>query len=83
MSRIHVDGSYECWIYVKCLVPFTFAGSIVFYFFADINPFFLRPEKYNIIEHNCNNFTNDVSQFLTGNTIPSYITGLPRELLDT
>ena len=57
--------------------------DIVFYFFVDINPFFLRPEKYNIIEHNCNNFTNDVSQFLTGNTIPSYITGLPRELLDT
>ena len=42
-----------------------------------------RPEKYDLIEHNCNNFTNDVSQFLTGQPIPSYITGLPKEILDT
>ena len=42
-----------------------------------------RPEKYNLLEHNCNNFTNDVSQFLTGKPIPSYITGLPKEILDT
>ncbi|CAI8000467.1 Desumoylating isopeptidase 1 [Geodia barretti] len=41
------------------------------------------PEKYDLLEHNCNNFTNDVSQFLTGKPIPSYITGLPKEILDT
>ncbi|XP_071498139.1 uncharacterized protein [Diadema antillarum] len=40
-------------------------------------------EKYNLFNHNCNNFSNDVSQFLTGNSIPSYITELPQEVLNT
>lgn len=39
--------------------------------------------KYNLFEHNCNSFSNEVAQFLTGRKIPSYITDLPSEVLST
>ncbi|XP_043958663.1 desumoylating isopeptidase 1b [Gambusia affinis] len=42
-----------------------------------------RGDKYNLFEHNCNTFSNDVAQFLTGKTIPSYITDLPSEILSS
>ncbi|XP_054913606.1 desumoylating isopeptidase 1b [Poeciliopsis prolifica] len=42
-----------------------------------------RGDKYNVFEHNCNTFSNDVAQFLTGKKIPSYITDLPSEILST
>ncbi|XP_029312995.1 desumoylating isopeptidase 1b [Cottoperca gobio] len=38
---------------------------------------------YNLFEHNCNTFSNEVAQFLTGKKIPSYITDLPSEVLST
>lgn len=41
------------------------------------------PEKYHIFEHNCNTFSSEVAQFLTGKKIPSYITDLPSEVLAT
>ncbi|ORX34662.1 PPPDE putative peptidase domain-domain-containing protein [Kockovaella imperatae] len=40
-------------------------------------------EAYHLMDHNCNNFTADVVGFLTGGTIPSWITGLPAEFLST
>ncbi|XP_054454732.1 desumoylating isopeptidase 1-like [Anoplopoma fimbria] len=40
-------------------------------------------DKYNLFEHNCNTFSNEVAQFLTGKKIPSYITDLPSEFLST
>ncbi|XP_002741232.1 uncharacterized protein LOC100372444 [Saccoglossus kowalevskii] len=40
-------------------------------------------EKYHLFDHNCNTFTNEVAQFLTGQCIPSQITSLPKEVLDT
>ncbi|KAM9336187.1 desumoylating isopeptidase 1b [Symphorus nematophorus] len=40
-------------------------------------------DKYNLFEHNCNTFSNEVAQFLTGKKIPSYITDLPSEVLST
>lgn len=43
----------------------------------------LRGDRYRLFEHNCNTFTNEVAQFLTGRTIPSYITDLPSEVLST
>lgn len=46
-------------------------------------PFFHRPEKYHLFEHNCNTFSSEVAQFLTGTKIPSYITDLPSEVLST
>ncbi|XP_043931537.1 desumoylating isopeptidase 1 [Protopterus annectens] len=42
-----------------------------------------RAESYNLFEHNCNTFSNEVAQFLTGRKIPSYITDLPSEVLST
>lgn len=42
-----------------------------------------RGDRYRLFEHNCNTFTNEVAQFLTGSTIPSYITDLPSEVLST
>ncbi|KFP76211.1 Desumoylating isopeptidase 1, partial [Apaloderma vittatum] len=42
-----------------------------------------RSECYNLLEHNCNTFSNEVAQFLTGRKIPSYITDLPDEILAT
>ncbi|KAF4085150.1 hypothetical protein AMELA_G00113800 [Ameiurus melas] len=42
-----------------------------------------RPETYHLFEHNCNTFTSDMAQFLTGRKIPSYITDLPSDVLST
>uniref|UniRef100_A0AAY4BW85 palmitoyl-protein hydrolase n=1 Tax=Denticeps clupeoides TaxID=299321 RepID=A0AAY4BW85_9TELE len=42
-----------------------------------------RGERYRLFEHNCNTFSNEVAQFLTGHKIPSYITDLPSEVLST
>lgn len=42
-----------------------------------------RPHDYHLLEHNCNNFSSDVAQFLTGRDIPSYITSLPGEVMST
>ncbi|XP_034050663.1 desumoylating isopeptidase 1b [Thalassophryne amazonica] len=42
-----------------------------------------RGDKYNLFAHNCNTFSNEVAQFLTGKKIPSYITDLPSEVLAT
>ncbi|KAI8609462.1 PPPDE putative peptidase domain-containing protein [Chytriomyces sp. MP71] len=40
-------------------------------------------EKYHLLENNCNNFSNEVCQFLVGKKIPNHITGLPAEFLST
>ena len=42
-----------------------------------------RGETYHLFEHNCNTFSNEVAQFLTGSRIPEYITDLPSEVLST
>ncbi|KAL7857037.1 hypothetical protein SRHO_G00159360 [Serrasalmus rhombeus] len=42
-----------------------------------------RADSYQLFEHNCNSFSNEVAQFLTGRKIPSYITDLPSEVLST
>lgn len=40
-------------------------------------------EAYDLFQHNCNNFTNDVSQFLCGRSIPVHIVSLPQTVLNT
>jgi len=42
-----------------------------------------KPENYQLFENNCNSFSSEVAKFLTGNDIPSYITGLPASVLST
>ena len=44
---------------------------------------FYRPQEYHLFKHNCNSFSNEVAQFLTGKKIPSYITDLPQEVMST
>ncbi|KAJ4432762.1 hypothetical protein ANN_21400 [Periplaneta americana] len=41
------------------------------------------PGAYDLFKHNCNNFTNEVSQFLCGKGIPKYILDVPEEILST
>lgn len=41
------------------------------------------PDKYNLFDHNCNHFTQDLSQFLTGSDIPVDISSLSRNVLAT
>jgi len=41
------------------------------------------PEKYDLINKNCNNFSNEICNFLIGEGIPSDIINLPKELLST
>ncbi|XP_043280781.1 uncharacterized protein [Venturia canescens] len=38
---------------------------------------------YNLFKQNCNNFTEEVSNFLVGKGIPKYILDLPEEILRT
>ncbi|KAJ4968977.1 hypothetical protein NE237_015678 [Protea cynaroides] len=40
-------------------------------------------ETYSLLTHNCNNFTNEVAQFLMGVTIPDYILQLPNEVMNS
>ncbi|WVQ76309.1 hypothetical protein IAR50_005974 [Cryptococcus sp. DSM 104548] len=42
-----------------------------------------KPDKYHLIEFNCNHFTADVVGFLTGGEIPAWISSLPSEFLST
>ncbi|KAK3090099.1 hypothetical protein FSP39_009184 [Pinctada imbricata] len=42
-----------------------------------------RPSCYHLLDHNCNTFSSEIAKFLTGNDIPSHITGLPAEVLST
>lgn len=38
---------------------------------------------YDLFHHNCNNFTNELSNFLFGKSIPDEILNLPKEVLET
>jgi hypothetical protein len=39
--------------------------------------------KYDLFQHNCNTFTNELSQFLTGRPTPEYVRSLPDRVLAT
>ncbi|KZV46591.1 desumoylating isopeptidase 1, partial [Dorcoceras hygrometricum] len=40
-------------------------------------------ETYRLLTHNCNNFSNEVAQFLVGASIPEYILNLPNEVMSS
>merc|ERR1712212_1284913 len=42
-----------------------------------------RPGAYDLLERNCNHFSEELSQFLVGRGIPKAILQLPQEILDT
>jgi len=39
--------------------------------------------RYDLLNHNCNNFSHETCQFLTGKGIPQHILDLPREVMST
>ncbi|XP_031503418.1 uncharacterized protein LOC116266375 [Nymphaea colorata] len=51
-------------------------------YLEDISPRYTA-ETYNLLYHNCNNFSNEVAQFLVGVTIPDYILQLPNEVMSS
>lgn len=40
-------------------------------------------ETYHLLENNCNHFTNDICNFLTGTSIPDYILKQHEEIFST
>ncbi|KAG6462146.1 hypothetical protein O3G_MSEX013089, partial [Manduca sexta] len=40
------------------------------------------PGMYNLLEHNCNHFSDEVAQFLCGARVPKHVLSQPDELLD-
>jgi len=51
-------------------------------FMREVAPRF-TPETYNLLEHNCNNFSNEAAEFLVGAGIPQKILDLPKVVLET
>lgn len=48
----------------------------------DLRPRF-SPQDYNLIHHNCNHFTSELSQLLTGDDIPDFVRSQAQEVLET
>ncbi|OAD58468.1 Desumoylating isopeptidase 1 [Eufriesea mexicana] len=57
--------------------------SIFFEYINGLRTSKFAPGTYNLFKHNCNCFTNEVSNFLVGRDIPRYILDLPEEILKT
>lgn len=51
-------------------------------YLRDIAPRYTA-ETYRLLTHNCNNFSNEVAQFLVGAGIPEYILNLPSEVMSS
>ena len=51
-------------------------------FLREIQPRY-TVQTYNLLSHNCNNFSDEVLQFLTGSELPSSIVNLPTEVMDS
>lgn len=51
-------------------------------YLQEISPRYTE-QTYSLLSHNCNNFSNEVAQFLVSATIPDYILNLPNEVLNS
>lgn len=51
-------------------------------FLADVSPNYTA-HKYSLMSHNCNNFSDEVAQFLLGKGIPRHILELPQKVLSS
>ncbi|XP_047328157.1 desumoylating isopeptidase 1-like [Impatiens glandulifera] len=51
-------------------------------YLQEINPKYTK-ETYSLLSHNCNNFSNEVAQFLVGAEIPDYILNLPKQVMSS
>ncbi|XP_066914246.1 uncharacterized protein [Clytia hemisphaerica] len=66
-----------------CLGETSVTKRIFHEYLAGLSREAFRPERYDLFLHNCNTFSNEVSQFLTGKKIPSHITDLPQDVMST
>lgn len=64
-------------------VGFTEIPQMCFHDFLNDNAARFSPDKYNLLTHNCNNFTDESCEFLTGSGIPKFIVDLPQDALNT
>ncbi|XP_076938395.1 uncharacterized protein LOC143606538 [Bidens hawaiensis] len=51
-------------------------------YLQEISPRYTQ-ETYSLMRHNCNNFSNEIAQFLVGASIPDYILNLPNEVMSS
>lgn len=51
-------------------------------YLQEISPRYTE-HTYSLLTHNCNNFSNEVAQFLVGANIPEYILNLPNEVINS
>eukprot|EP00250_Pteridium_aquilinum_P013551 c21413_g1_i1 orf=381-1244(-) len=51
-------------------------------YLQDISPRYTA-QTYSLLQHNCNNFSDEVSQFLCGVGIPDFILKLPEEVMNS
>lgn len=58
------------------------SGDLLQQLLDDMAPRY-RPQDYSLLFHNCNNFSNEFSQLLTGASIPEYINLQVQEALNT
>eukprot|EP01084_Bolivina_argentea_P014307 26730_1 len=61
----------------------TFIPQSLFHEFLNEVASRFSPSKYDLFKHNCNTFANEAMNFLNGQNIPEYITGLPEEFLNS
>ncbi|XP_071723316.1 uncharacterized protein [Rutidosis leptorrhynchoides] len=62
---------------------FTYVPKDVFeMFLQEISPRYTA-ESYSLLTHNCNNFSNEVANFLVSKGIPEYILQLPTEVMSS
>ncbi|XP_076544446.1 uncharacterized protein LOC117604894 isoform X3 [Osmia lignaria lignaria] len=55
--------------------------SVFFEYISGLGTSTFAPNTYHLFNHNCNSFTDEVSTFLAGKSIPKYILELPEEIL--
>lgn len=51
-------------------------------FLEEISPRYTA-ETYSLLHHNCNNFSNEIAQFLVGCNIPDFILRLPQDVMNS
>lgn len=48
-----------------------------------VEPTRFSPQHYNLLSHNCNTFTDEAARFLVGKAIPTKITGMLKEVMES
>lgn len=75
------DASRTCTL-TRFLVVVSVAQEIFEDYLREIQDRYTM-QTYNLLCHNCNNFSDEVLQFLTGSGLPPDIVNLPSEVMDS